>query len=495
MRKRFEQQYKIGITPISEVEITLNCRHQLPSIIMGLRYIFITPVLSEQVFILLEEKVCAGKKKTGRTGMNLWHILVLGVVRHAHNDDWDRVHFDSNHNTMLRQVLGVHAEHKSIKSIEFKRQTIIDNASSVDDELIEKINILLVTHGQKLFKKKEGEPVQLKTDSFAVETNVHFPTDLNLLWDSSRKCLDMVRDLLEIAPIKGWREIKSTRKNCKRLFRSTSQIVFKGKDAAKKKEAVKEYLNLNLKLKGCCEAIVKTPPFVVGSMEKITAIIDELKKYCEYAGKICGQIERRLIKGEVIPAEEKIYSIFEPHTEWLTKGKLNKKVELGVLVLVSTDKNQLIVDYKVMEKQRDQAQVKELSERLKKNYPDMVIGSHSFDKGFDSSENRITVEEYAVTAVVPKKGRLNKKDKEREGNKIFKKMRRKHSAVESNINMLEHHGLDRCTNKGIKGFKRHVGLSVLAYNIHIIGNQLMKEEKEKQELLRKQRERYHRQAA
>ena len=80
--------------------------------------------------------------------------------------------------------------------------------------------------------------------------------------------------------------------------------------------------------------------------------------------------------------------------------------------------------------------------------------------------------------VLPKKGRHNKEDKERESKGVFKKLKNKHSAVESNINMLEHHGLGRCMDKGLRGYKRCVGLSVLAYNLHILGNALKAKELE-----------------
>jgi len=203
------------------------------------------------------------------------------------------------------------------------------------------------------------------------------------------------------------------------------------------------------------------------------AIIELLEKYKKYVTKFTDQIERRLLKGEVIPAEEKIFSIFEEHTEWITKGKLNKKVELGHLLLITTDQYQFIVDYKVMEKQRDASQVSSLCERIKKHYPGNEIYSHSFDKGFWSKDNYTTLQDAAIQQVIlPKKGRHNKKDKERESDPKFKQLRNAHSAVESNINMLEHHGLNRCMDKGLGGYKRCVGLSVLAYNLHILGNVL-----------------------
>ena len=85
------------------------------------------------------------------------------------------------------------------------------------------------------------------------------------------------------------------------------------------------------------------------------------------------------------------------------------------------------------------------------------------------------------------KGRYNKEDKDRQSNPGFKKLRKAHSAVESNINMLEHHGLNRCMDQGLHGFKRYAGLSVMAYNLHILGNDL--KEKKLAEEQRKQKRR------
>lgn len=91
---------------------------------------------------------------------------------------------------------------------------------------------------------------------------------------------------------------------------------------------------------------------------------------------------------------------------------------------------------------------------------------------------------------MPKRGRFSKEDKERESSKEFKKLRNGHSAVESNINMLEHHGLSRCVDKGLKGYKRNVGLSALAYNLHIIGNTLKKQQLQKEEKSTADKKRY-----
>ena len=144
---------------------------------------------------------------------------------------------------------------------------------------------------------------------------------------------------------------------------------------------------------------------------------------------------------------------------------------------------------------RDASQVPSLNERIKEKFKDRKIYSHSFDKGFYSKENLNLLQQSGIEEVIlPKSGKLNKGEKEREGTKQFKQLRYAHSAVESNINMLEHHGLNRCVDKGLYGYKRYVGLSVLAYNLHIFGNCLIALEKQKEEK-HKKKARQHKQAA
>lgn len=485
MRQRFEQRLSLRTVAIQDVKFPLKSRDELPPVLKALQYIFITPELNKKVFELLEKKICRDKKKTGRKGMDLWHILVLAVVRHALDTNWDRLHYLSNYDELLRSIMGVHATAFIEESKpEFNYQTIIDNVSLIDEELLNEVNQIVVEAGYALIKKKE-EALRLKTDSYALETNVHFPTDLNLLWDSSRKCLDIIKLLNERCKLPGWRKIKYIRKTIKSQFRKTSHQVFKGRNEEQKRKEVTEYLRQATELSERCEGAIKNPPVNVLS-PKAAALLEELQKYCDFVKKFTDQIERRLLKGEVIPAEEKVYSIFEEHTEWITKGKLNKKVELGHLLLITTDQYQFIVDYKVMEKQKDPSQVRGLQPRIKKNLPGVQIYSHSFDKGFWSQDNLKTLEQSETKRVIlPKRGKLTIAEKEREGAKEFKALRNAHSAIESDINMLEHHGLNRCMDKGMHGFKRNVGLSVLAYNLHRLGNVLI--EKEKKEAEKKQK--------
>lgn len=305
----------------------------------------------------------------------------------------------------------------------------------------------------------------------------------------------MIERLQGITRVKGWRKIKHIRKALKSQFRHTSHQVFRGKTEQAKRQSVKQYLQLAKALKGRCEVLLETPPVSVDHETMTTVLLVGLREYTAYVTKFTDQIERRLLKGEMIPSEEKVYSIFEPHTEWISKGKQNKKVELGHLLLITTDQHQFIIDYRIMKGEKDATQVKPLIERVEKACDGKKISSHSFDKGFWSKDNFATLQATATAQIVlPKRGRHTQEDKERENDKRFIKLRHQHSAVESNINMLEHHGLNRCMDKGLHGFKRCVGLSVLAYNLHILGNALQSTDQKKQEQSEKRKQLY-RQAA
>ena len=156
MRKRFEQQLSIGGISISEVEIDKRSRHQLPQLMSGLQYIFVTPDLNERVFEVLEDKILKGKKDTGRLGMSLWEILVLGAVRLNLDTDYDTLHDLSNNHDMLRGIMGVHkltfdwSEKKY-----YPLQTIKDNVILLDEQTLTKISQIVVEAGHKLKKKRK----------------------------------------------------------------------------------------------------------------------------------------------------------------------------------------------------------------------------------------------------------------------------------------------------------------------------------------------------
>jgi len=155
MRKRFEQSPELDFCPISEVEIDRSGRHQLAPLLIGLQHIFCDSVLSEQIFTLLEKKILSGKKNTGRLGMSMWEILVLGVVRLNLNIDYDFLLDHANNHNELRGILGVQTKNVfSDKAKKYKHQTVVDNVSLIDASTIEQINEILVKASHDILKKK-----------------------------------------------------------------------------------------------------------------------------------------------------------------------------------------------------------------------------------------------------------------------------------------------------------------------------------------------------
>jgi hypothetical protein len=156
-------------------------------------------------------------------------------------------------------------------------------------------------------------------------------------------------------------------------------------------------------------------------------------------------------------------------------SKINASIELGKKLCITTDQFGMIVDYQLMDHEQDRDIVIEVADRLLTKYN---IVSWSFDKGFWRKENKELLQLEVPKVIIPKLGKRNKNEEQEEHSPSFKKLKNKHSAIESNINELEHRGLDRCPDRGLPHFTRYIGLGVCAYNLKKIGRQILKLERE-----------------
>jgi IS5 family transposase len=487
MRHPFQTEPDLQITPIEKIRLPLKSRDELAPILAGLQWVWTHPTLKADIFALLEAKILAGKKATGRTGMDLWQILVLGVVRLGLDADWDRLEDQANHHTLIRQMLGVPATPWGAEAKVFAHQTLRDNVALLDEELLQQINARIAAAGREVFAKKDGAPLaalEVKVDTYVLETDVHFPTDLNLLWDAGRKCVDLIQKYRDQFgyQLPGWRKAKEWRRELKNCERTTSHIVYRGgpNKEARVKRAVRDYLSVgralgakvHTSLLGLCDQAVEAAHW------------EALEYFHQMLDKHLDLVERRLLKEEAIPRAEKVFSLFEPHTEWIQKGKQRPNVELGHRFLIGTDQHQLIQDYDVPVGQADVNQSVPLTDRLLGRYGAGAIASLSFDKGFTRTEDRELLSLYVPEVVMPKRGKKNAAENERENGKKFVALRRQHSAVESEINSLEHHGLNRCLDVGLPAYLRYVGYGVMSYNLHVIGRELLARERARSETVR-----------
>ena len=128
----------------------------MPPILAGLQWIWMHLTLKSEIFALLEEKVLAGKQATGRPGLDLWQILVLGVVRLGLDANYDRLEDLANHHLLLRQILGVSETPWGEQAVVFNHPTLRDNVALVDEALLTTINAKVAAAGREVFAKKEG---------------------------------------------------------------------------------------------------------------------------------------------------------------------------------------------------------------------------------------------------------------------------------------------------------------------------------------------------
>lgn len=483
MRSNFQIQPQLNIVPIEKIQIPTNSRDQLAPILLALQWIYSTPEISRQIFELLEQKILPGKSKDkGRPGLDLWQILVLGLVRNARNCDYDELEDLASHHTLIRQFLNLPAIAGSdlTNTPDITHKTISNNVCHITEELLHDINKIVAQHGRTLLSKKNSvEEIIAKCDTYVLETNVHFPTDINLLWDAARKTIDIIVPLADNHGLQGWRKHKAMRAGLKNQMRVLGNISQKG--GANKQERLQQgartYLHqantLSTKANATLDQIktLALSPVESCRLVGLTYFVEMLDKHIDL-------IERRILKGETIPHEEKVFSLFEPHTQWISKGKAGCPVELGRKLLITTDQYHLILDYQNMDGPNEHPHAPATAIRILEQYGAGSIKSISFDKGFSSKTNKDALQDVAGRVIMPKKGKCNAEEAAEEHQEDYIKLRHAHSAVESNINSLEHHGLDRCPDKGYHGYTRYTGLGVIAYNLHQIGKGILRQAQE-----------------
>jgi hypothetical protein len=457
----------IGEVDVCGIVIDPKSRDDIPQILRGLQHLYQDPRTRAKLFQLLESDIAPKiDKRTGRPGMTLWSIFVCGVLRLDLNIDYDRVHELVNQHHTIRQMLG----HGLFDPTSYHYQTLKDNVTLFTPELLDKINRIVVEAGHGLVKA--DEVLRGRCDSFVVETDVHYPTDISLLFDAGRKVIELTARLSADQGLSDWRQHAYNVKHLKRHLRAAQSTKHRkarndaqqGNKDARVIEAHQSYLEVAQGYLAKARETLAKP--VVWGIEHLAAQI-EIERFIQHADRQIDQTRRRVILGETIPHAEKVFSVFETHTEWISKGKAGVPVELGLRVCILEDQYRFVLHHQVMEKQTDDQVAVDMVKQTKQRFADLE--SCSFDKGFHSPANQQELQTHLKLVALPRKGKLSQQAQATEYAEDFVQARRQHSAVESAINALEVHGLDRCPDHGIVGFKRYVALAVVARNIHRIG--------------------------
>lgn len=482
MRKAFDPQLKLGGTVIEQVVLEISSRHELVPILRALQHIYTKPRLRDRILSMIEQDVLGGRRSDrGANGMDYWELLVLAAVHLGCDYDYDELADLADNHRTLRLMMGLDEWGEEQR---FPRSTIHENITKLRTETLCEIIDAITEEGHRI-KPKAAEEV--RGDGFVPETNVHYPTDASLMEDGLRVTLRLATRLAKQVGVQGWRQNRKLLRKGKKLHRRTQRAKKNRKKPEAVQEAYSEYINhvrmvtdRALDTVAEAQARIQSQAMDVIDTALTQQTIDDLVDMVAKAEYVCELAERRVLKGEAIPNQEKIFSLFETHTELINRGKTPNPIEFGRRVVVVEDAVGFIVEHRVLDRGQLEQEIlipmmTELQERLNNK-----IRSASFDRGFYTRENREQLSSIVELACLPKKGKLSGADKERESHVEFRRTRKRHPGIESAIHALvAGNGLGRCRDRSEVGYKRYVALAVLGRNLHTLGRILLEKDRRK----------------
>jgi IS5 family transposase len=477
MREAFRSQLSLGFVNISEIVLNIKSRHELVPILKALQHVYSNQEEYEKILSLIRADILEGKSADwGKKGMRFWEILVLAAVRLGCNLDYDALEDLANQHRKLREMMGLGL----LETREFSRSCLQENLSKLSVHTIRAIDRIIVGLGHDL----EPEAAErVRVDTFVVETNVHFPTDANLMQDGICKIIFLVTQLAKLAGIAGMRKSEYWLKKTKKLQRRIGGLrKSQRKDAPEEMTSCyEEFIALGEKVIELALRIVNTAAscqLELGAALKAEHCVNQIYWFATGTAHMMDLARRRVLNGEKIPHNEKLFSLFESHTEMINRGKTPYPWEFGHKVWIAEDKAGFIVDHDIMGiGDTDEKWTVEIAERVMLGYGDKVQWL-SFDSGFYTPLNRIWLKEMVPNFCLPKKGTSDKMQQQLESAEGFKEARRKHSGVESGINGLDHCGLTRCRDKGRSGYDRYVPMAIMGRNLYTLGKLLLARERE-----------------
>jgi IS5 family transposase len=311
-------------------------------------------------------------------------------------------------------------------------------------------------------KKINGQKQRIDTTVY--ETNIHYPTDSSLLWDSFRTVARLMRQLkCQVPELELLHRFHD--KKVKKLFTYIGRNVSSASKATQR-QVKRRYRQLIEKVNWIHgvghEALQKA--------RLLGYDVPELSYYLPLVAKVIDQADKRVLQGQTVPADEKLYSLFESHTELIQRGKAGKAVEFGHKILISQTKEKYIYHYQVLEKRREDKDLLdpalEAHKALFGDYPDLL----ATDKGFYESRDQLARLRKKIKVVsIAKKGRRTDSETAYEKSEAFVEGQRFRAGAEGSISVLKRaFNLGKCFFKGFKNYAASVGLAILCHNLVLL---------------------------
>lgn len=323
-----------------------------------------------------------------------------------------------------------------------------------------RVNELL---GQHAVAKGIVNTKVIRTDTTAVESNIHYPTDSSLLWDTWRVASRLLKRGREIAP-----ESCPHRFHDRKVRRLHLYITRYTSSPSKSRQR---------KVKASFATLIERTDWIVGIAEEfctwaaaqgtaaLAAVGLELKAYLGAMRTMVCSARRAQVLGETVPASERVFSLFEQHTELIKRGKRQKPVEFGHKVLLCESAEKFITDYEVYEKQRPDCELtEEVIQRHAKLFgkrPEVVAA----DKGFCPEKTKFEELAKQVKSLAIPRRMQDFVDKMLAHWQAFR------AGIEGTISGLKRaFRLVRCYFHGFRSFAAAVGLGVFCHNLIVLAD-------------------------
>ena len=413
------------------------------------------------------------KPQTGRSGLNAEQTILSLILMRVKNWDYRELAERIADGYTMRQFTRFYSK-------PVPRHDAFNRAHNrLTPVILEKINHLVVAAAVEA-RLEDGNA--LRVDSTVVETNIHWPTDATLLWDAVRVLTRLIGRLREIAGKDVPRfpnRRRSARRRMQKLQRMTaaqreSQQVSTYRQLLAITEQVRD--NARLSVDATARSGGKNLAFVL----VIETLREQISGICRLADQVVDQTRRRVLKGEQVPTGEKIYSIFEPHTDLIKRGKINRPIEFGHKVFLAESAHGLITQYRVLDGNPCDENHVPTSLDHHRNMFGSAPQTYATDRGFHNSSNEQICRDAGVCSPsIPQRG--GQKTPERaatEKTPAFKQAQRFRAGIEGTISvLLRGRGMRRCLGRGKQRFELLIGAAVLTNNLMHIARLLIHKKK------------------
>jgi IS5 family transposase len=457
MRKRLHQQLPITPAPIDHEHARELA--EMSAILDG---------LSEGAELLraVERDILRGNRAdTGRDGMTAEQVLRALQVKQMNGFSYDELAFHLADSTTYRAFCRIGIGDKPPK-----RSTLQENIKRLRPETLELFN-------HAVLRRARAEGVEdgrkVRADCTVVETDIHPPTDSSLLNDAVRVLTRLMRQVEEVTG-----GLESPWSDHTRRARRRDLGISNARTKKRRKELYRDLLHVAGKVVGYAEAVAAelaswspTGGDLMGLLLAL-GLKSELEHFVRLARQVIDQTQRRILCGEQVPASEKLFSIFETHTDIIMKG--GREPEYGHKVLLSTGRSGLILDCVVLEgNPADSTLIDSFLERHLELFGQPPRQA-AFDGGFASQQNLRTLKEAGVEdAAFHKKRALEISDMAR-SSWVYRRLVRFRAGIESGISFLKRcFGWTRCLWRGFESFVAYVRSAVLTCNLLLLARHRM----------------------